>query len=76
MYVYVKLCTILEYDEEYMYRNKDISLKFESTFLREHLEKIVPKSKVTCFDFSRIYAKLINELDVDIEAVIISEGAN
>lgn len=76
MYIYVKLCTILEYDEEYMYRDKGISSEFKSTFSEEHLEQIAPKSKITCFDFSRLYAKLINELDGDIEAVIISEGAN
>ena len=73
LYIYTKLCLVLEYDEEYLYRDKGISSKFESTFSKEHLESLTPKSKITCFDFSRIFSKLINEIDGDIESVIISE---
>lgn len=76
LYIYTKLCLVLEYNEEYVYRGKGISSKFESDFSKEHLEGIVPGSKITCFDFSRIFAKMVNEIEGDIEAVIISEGAN
>lgn len=76
LYIYTKLCSVLEYDEEYVYRGKGISPKFESDFSKEHLERIVPGTKITCYDFSRIYAKMVNEIDGDIEAVIITEGAN
>lgn len=36
----------------------------------------MPGDKITCYDFSRMYAKLINELDGDITAVMILEGGN
>ena len=74
LYIYTKLCAVLEYNEEYLYRDNGISSKFESDFSKEHLERIVPGSKITCYDFSRIFAKMVNEIDGDIEAVIISEG--
>lgn len=76
MYIYCKMCTIFSYDEGYMYRDKLSKVNYGSTFSKEHLEKIMPGDKITCYDFSRIYVKLINELDGDITAVMILEGAN
>lgn len=76
LYIYTKLCKELEFDEEYLYRNKGISSQFKSDFSKEKLESIKPGSKITCFDFSRIFSKLVNEIDGDIEAVIISQGEN
>lgn len=76
LFIYTRLCQELEYNEEYLYRNKDISSQFESNFSQEQLESIKPGSKITCFDFSRIFSKLVNELDGDIEAIVISQGTN
>lgn len=76
MYIYCKMCNIFSYDEGYMYRDKLSKVNYESTFSKEHLEKLMPGDKITCYDFSRMYAKLINELDGDITAVMILEGAN
>lgn len=76
LYIYAKLCKELEYDEEYLYKGKGITSKFESDFSQEHLESIKPGSKITCFDFSRTFEKFVNELDGDIEAVTIYEGIN
>lgn len=76
MYIYCKMCTIFSYDEGYMYRDKLSKVNYESTFSKEHLEELMPGDKITCYDFSRMYAKLINEFDGDITAVIILEGAN
>lgn len=76
LFIYTRLCQELEYNEEYLYRDKDISSQFESDFSQEQLESIKPGSKITCFDFSRIFSKLVNELAGDIEAVIISQGTN
>ncbi len=75
-YIYTKLCSIFEYDEEYQYKNKGISATFKSDFSKEHLESLKPGSKITCFEFSRMFSKLVNEIDGDIEAVVISQGAN
>lgn len=76
MHIYCKMCTIFSYDEGYMYRDKLSKVNYESTFSKEHLEKLMPGDKITCYDFSRMYAKLINALDGDITAVMILEGGN
>ncbi len=76
MYIYCKMCTIFSYDEGYMYRDKLRKVNYESTFSKEHLEGLKPGDKITCYDFSRIYTKLINGLDGDITAVMILEGGN
>ncbi len=59
-----------------MYRDKLSKVNYESTFSKEHLERLKPGDKITCYDFSRIYSKLINELDGDITAVMILQGMN
>lgn len=76
MHIYCKLCGELEYDEGYFYRNRLPQERYAPDFSKEHLENIVPHSKITCWDFSRLFMKLINELDGDIEAVIIATGAD
>lgn len=76
MYIYCKMCTIFSYDEGYLYRDKLNKVNYASRFSKEHLEGLMPGDKITCYDFSRMYSKLINELDGDITAVMILEGAN
>lgn len=76
MHIYSKLCKELNYDEGYFYKDKLSEGRYEYTFSKEHLEAIKPNSSVTCWDFSRVCSKLINELEGDIEAVIISQGEN
>lgn len=76
MYIYCKLCEELSYDEGYFFKGQLEDGRYDSTFSKQHLEGIKPKSKVTCWDFSRIFSKMVNELDGDIEAVIISKGVN
>lgn len=77
MYIYCMLCKVLKYDQGYYYRNrtKD-NMKYNSKFDKERMEGIKPRSKITCYDFARIFAKFINSMDGDIEAVIISKGIN
>lgn len=76
MHIYSKLCKELNYDEGYFYKDKLSEDRYEYTFSKEHLEAIKRNSAITCWDFSRICSKLINELEGDIEAVIISQGEN
>lgn len=76
MHIYSMLCRELEYDEGYFYRDRLKKDIYTPDFSQEHLEQIVPGSKITCWDFSRLYMRMINELDGDIEAVIISNGLN
>lgn len=76
MYIYCKLCHELRYDEGYFYRDKLAIDKYDSSFDKYRLENIVPNSSVTCWEFSRLFSKMVNELEGDIEAVIISTGIN
>jgi len=75
LHFYGKLCQIFSYDEGYFYNDKFRNeTRYSSEISKEHLESIVPGSKVTCWDFARIFSKLVNELEGNIEAVIISRG--
>lgn len=76
MHIYGKMCKELSYDEGYLFREHLNNEKYEHTFSKEHLESIKPGSKVTCWDFARIFSKIVNGLEGDIEAVVISEGLN
>jgi hypothetical protein len=76
LYIYTKLCKVMKYDQGYFFRNKLKDNRYEADFSKEQLESIGPDSKITCFDFSRIYTKFINEIDGDIEAVVVSHGLN
>ena len=76
IYIYCKLCKELTYDDGYLFRGKLENGRYEYKFSKEHMENIKPHSKITCWDYSRLYSKFVNSLDGNIEAVIIAEGAN
>lgn len=77
IYIYAKMCKEFRYDEGYFYRFKlPKDGRYDNDFSKERLENIDTNSKITCFDFTRIYAKFINELEGDIEAVVIGKGSN
>lgn len=76
MWIYCKMCIIFLYDEGYLYRDKLDKVNYHDIFDKEHLESIRPRDKITCFDFSEIYAKLVNDMDAEIDGVIISTGLN
>ena len=77
MYIYCELCKELTYDEGYFFKeHMEEDAKYKPNFFKEHLESIKPGSKVTCYDFSRIMAKMINDLGEDTEALIFSQGEN
>ncbi|MBQ3408372.1 MAG: hypothetical protein IJH12_04110 [Clostridia bacterium] len=76
IYVYYKLCQLFTYDEGYVYRDKLKKQNYTSKFSKDYLEGIVPGDKITCYDFSRIYAKIISEMEQEIDGVIISTGLN
>ena len=66
VWIYMKLCKTLSYDDKQVFDTKDNSLN------TAFLEGIKPGDKLVCFDFSRIYAKFINEdLGDSIEAKLI-----
>ena len=76
IFIYCKMCSSLLYDEGYVYRDNLNKTNYGSTFSKEHLESIKPNSKITCYDFARIFQKFVNSLDDDITAVMIMQGYN
>ena len=66
IWIYMKLCKTLNYDDSRLW--EDVSNKINISLL----ESIRPNSKLICFDFARVYAKLVNSMpDSDIEAKIV-----
>ena len=78
IYIYTKMCKLFAYDEGYLYRKQEQGNKinYTSQFSKEHLEELTLKSRITCFDFSRIYKKIIDGLDEQMTAVILAQGIN
>lgn len=78
IHIYTKMCHLFAYDEGYVYREQEQGNRINYTpqFSKEHLESLTPNSKITCFDFSRIYKKIIDSLDEPMEAEILTQGLN
>lgn len=78
IFIYTKMCKVFAYDEGYTYREQDKGNKinYTSQFSKEHLESLTPESRITCFDFSRIYKKIVDGLDEPMTAVILTQGLN
>lgn len=74
VYVYAKLCKELLYDEGTLYKRRMARTEYNLDFSKEVMEGIKPGSKVDCVNFSRIFAKFINEFDGDIGAVVLVNG--
>lgn len=66
IWIYMKLCKTLNYDDSRHFGNMSNKINISL------LESIRPNSKLICFDFARVYAKLVNSIpDSDIEAKIV-----
>ncbi len=68
LYIYVKLCTLLSYDEEYFALNQ------EGEVLEKHkdyknVEKITKENnRVTCYEFNLLYTKFLSKLKVNFQS--------
>ena len=65
IYIYIKMCKVLTYDEEYYVVNQMgvATKKHRST---DHIASITPQNnKVVCFEFNIIYAKFLNMLGIN-----------
>ncbi|MGN1311328.1 MAG: hypothetical protein ACI4VP_06615 [Clostridia bacterium] len=78
IFIYTKMCKLFTYDEGYVYREQEQGNKinYTSQFSKKHLEALTIESRITCFDFSRIYKKIIDGLDEQMTAVILTQGIN
>lgn len=64
IYIYIKMCKILTYDDEYYAVNQrgDATLKHASL---EHISSIsLDNNKVVCFEFNVMYAKFLDMLGI------------
>lgn len=78
IFIYFKMCQLFAYDEGYLFREQEHGNKtnYTAQFSKEHLESITPNSRITCFDFCRIYKKIIDSTDELINAVVLTQGIN
>lgn len=76
MYIYCKLCKEMSYDEGYFFKEHIDDTVYVYDFVKEYLERLRPGSKITCWDFSRLFAKFVNQLNGDVEGVVIAKGSN
>ncbi len=75
LWVYFRLCQILKYDEGYYYsdfRHNPNDNPFGSVSIAG---KVTAETPVTCFNFSRIAVKLLNQIE-GVHALMISVGSN
>ncbi len=72
VWIYMKLCKTFSYDEQHIFSKID-----HSSFNKTFLEGIKPNDKLICYDFSRVYAKFINEyLGDNIEAKVVGSSGH
>ena len=69
LFIYFRLCYLLNYDDDYLYRDVLRHTDYTFKFSRERVESIVAGSNVTCFDFCRLCRAFINELKEEDETI-------
>ena len=64
IFIYIRMCKLLRYDEEYYAVNQ----KGEATFKHKdinYVSKVTPlNNEVVCFEFNLIYSKLLDEIGI------------
>ena len=65
IYIYIKMCKVLTYDEEY-YAVNQMGVATEKHRNTSHIASITPvNNQVVCFEFNIIYAKFLNMLGIN-----------
>ena len=65
IYIYIKMCKVLTYDEEY-YAVNQMGVATEKHRSTSHIALITPQNnQVVCFEFNIIYAKFLNMLGIN-----------
>lgn len=76
IYIYIKLCQILTYDEEFFAMNQQGKIADMHENI-EHIKKITPQNnKVVCYEFAAIYESLLDSIGIPAELVKYSDDYN
>lgn len=74
MYIYIKMCKLLTYDEEFMVSNQMGASKTLHEDI-SHIYDITPENnKVVCYEFTAIYSALLKEIGIPSEIVKTSNN--
>lgn len=67
IYIYIKMCMLLSYDEEYFVYDQtgDVTLKHKD--IRNLSNINLKHNEVVCYEFNALYAKFLTELGIDYE---------
>ena len=72
IYIYIKMCKVLTYDEEY-YAVNQMGVATEKHRSTSHIASITPQNnQVVCFEFNIIYAKFLNMLGINFTSNYVS----
>ena len=72
IYIYIKMCKVLTYDEEY-YAVNQMGVATEKHRSTSHITSITPQNnQVVCFEFNIIYAKFLNMLGINFTSNYVS----
>lgn len=75
VWLYTKLCNVLKYDEGYFYSQRREHPNDDPFASFDLVEQVTADTPTTCFNFSRIAVKLLNQIK-GVHATIIAEGNN
>ena len=68
LYIYVKLCTLLTYDEEYFALNQEGEILEKHKDYKNVLKINKENNRVTCYEFNLLYTKFLSKLGVNFES--------
>lgn len=72
IYIYIKMCKVLTYDEEYYVVNQ-MGIAAEKHKSTSYIASITPQNnQVVCFEFNIIYAKFLNILGINFTSNYVS----
>lgn len=75
LWLYLRLCQVLKYDESYFFRDSYHHPNHDPYQSFKIVEDVTAETPVTCFNFSRIAVKLMNQIP-GVHALIIAVGEN
>lgn len=73
IYIYIKMCKVLTYDEEFYVFNQETKVQLKHVDMRNLTKITLDNNKVVCYEFNAIYAKFLYEIGItDFELLGIS----